>query len=459
MDDFPTDEFDAIVLGTGLKECILSGLMSVAGKKVLHLDRNDYYGADSASLNLQQLYKNYSTEEKVPEDLGRARDYSIDLCPKFIIGCGDMVKMLIKTKVTRYLQFKHVGASFVFHSGKLYAVPVTAKAALTSSLIGVFQRVRVTQFFSWVSKWEEGNEKTWGDLKLKEVTMRQVFDHYKCDENTRTFTGHAIALYTDDSYLDNVKQTIPCLKRIQMYAFSLARYVKSPYIYPVYGLGGLPEGFSRLAAVHGGTFMLRFPLDRVVYGEDGKVTGIETKGNFAKLKKGGVLIGDPSYFMNTLESPKPKIKKSGRVARWICILDHPVPGTGKVPAESAQIILPATRIKRPSDIYITVMSSALCVAPKGFYTAMISSNVYTDKPKQELAAAYKLLGTVKKDFFYVTDTYFPINKPKEDNVFIPSSMDATTHFESASREVQLIYKLITGEPVDLSAKPEVEEAQ
>lgn len=27
-------EYDAIVLGTGLKECILSGLLSVAGKKV-----------------------------------------------------------------------------------------------------------------------------------------------------------------------------------------------------------------------------------------------------------------------------------------------------------------------------------------------------------------------------------------------------------------------------------------
>ena len=44
-----------IVLGTGLTECILSGLLSVEGKKVLHMDRNDYYGGDSASLNLEQV--------------------------------------------------------------------------------------------------------------------------------------------------------------------------------------------------------------------------------------------------------------------------------------------------------------------------------------------------------------------------------------------------------------------
>jgi Rab GDP dissociation inhibitor len=49
------EEYDVIVLGTGFIECVLSGLLSVDGKKVLHLDRNDYYGGASASLNLKQV--------------------------------------------------------------------------------------------------------------------------------------------------------------------------------------------------------------------------------------------------------------------------------------------------------------------------------------------------------------------------------------------------------------------
>lgn len=49
------DISQVIVLGTGLTECVLSGLLSVEGKKVLHMDRNDYYGGDSASLNLTQV--------------------------------------------------------------------------------------------------------------------------------------------------------------------------------------------------------------------------------------------------------------------------------------------------------------------------------------------------------------------------------------------------------------------
>ncbi|EFN77265.1 Rab GDP dissociation inhibitor beta [Harpegnathos saltator] len=54
------EEYDAIVLGTGLKECILSGMLSVSGKRVLHIDRNKYYGGESASITpLEDLFSFY----------------------------------------------------------------------------------------------------------------------------------------------------------------------------------------------------------------------------------------------------------------------------------------------------------------------------------------------------------------------------------------------------------------
>lgn len=53
------ENYDVIVLGTGLTECILSGVLSVEGKKVLHIDRQDFYGGESASLNLSQLYSKF----------------------------------------------------------------------------------------------------------------------------------------------------------------------------------------------------------------------------------------------------------------------------------------------------------------------------------------------------------------------------------------------------------------
>jgi len=442
------EEYDVIVLGTGLKECILSGLLSVNKYKVLHMDRNDYYGAESASLNLMQLYAKAGEDEKeVESSLKNPRKYCIDMCPKFIMANGNLVKMLLGSKVTRYLDFKCVEGSFVYKDEKLYEVPVTPAAALKSGLMGMFQKRRYKNFLTWAMDVDGEDEKTWDKLDLQKQPMREVYDYWKLDDNTKRFTGHAVALYPNDRYLDDPKKTIECLKKIQLYAHSLARYERSPYIYPIWGLGGLPEGFSRLAAVHGGTYMLRRPVKTIIYGSDGKVDSVETTEGTAKVKVGGRVIADPSYFMDTLKTKDPKIKAVGRVARWLCIMDHPVPGTNN--ANSCQIILPMAAVK--SDIYISVQSSALCVAPAGMYLAMISSDVYTDKPKDELMVAFKLLGPVLKDFFFVSEIYMPCNDPREDNVFIPSSMNATTHFEAATREVEILYKMITGKTVDLTA--------
>jgi Rab GDP dissociation inhibitor len=95
-------EYDAIVLGTGLKECVISGLLSVKGKKVLQLDRNGYYGADGASLNLSTLFEKFQAGE-APSNLGANRDYNVDLIPK--VGC----RLLLPARI-RGLQF--LGDSF-----------------------------------------------------------------------------------------------------------------------------------------------------------------------------------------------------------------------------------------------------------------------------------------------------------------------------------------------------------
>ena len=112
--------------------------------------------------------------------------------------------------------------------------------------------------------------------------MRQAFAKFGCDENTTDFSGHALALYTEDSYLERpIMETIP---RIRLYRDSVTRYenTKSPYLYPLYGLGELPQGFARLSAIYGGTYMLAKKIDEIVY-EDGKVVGVKSEGETAKV--------------------------------------------------------------------------------------------------------------------------------------------------------------------------------
>ena len=287
------EEYDVIILGTGIKECILSGLLSKTGHKVLHLDRNDYYGAESASLNLKQLHEKCARdklnndnnneskdndnddENKIDEEtLGRSKSYSIDLCPKFLMGCGDLVKMLIHTGVTKYLDFQCIGGSYILskeksNNYKLNEIPITAKAVWNTSLMGYIQKMRFKSFLMWVVGVNINDKKTWKKCDLNNQTMREIYKYWKCDdENIINLTGHAIALYKNDKYLDDKSLTIDCIKRLQLYANSLFRFEKSPYIYPVYGLGGLPEGFSRLATVYGGVYMLRSQIKKIAYNDD-----------------------------------------------------------------------------------------------------------------------------------------------------------------------------------------------
>uniref|UniRef100_A0A8C8YLQ4 Rab GDP dissociation inhibitor n=1 Tax=Prolemur simus TaxID=1328070 RepID=A0A8C8YLQ4_PROSS len=119
------------------QECILSGIMSVNGKKVLHMDRNPYYGGESSSITpLEELYKRFQLLEGPPESMGRGRDWNVDLIPKFLMANGQLVKMLLYTEVTRYLDFKVVEGSFVYKGGKIYKVPSTETEALASSECG-----------------------------------------------------------------------------------------------------------------------------------------------------------------------------------------------------------------------------------------------------------------------------------------------------------------------------------
>lgn len=77
--------------------------------------------------------------------------------------------------------------------------------------------------------------------------------------------------FRDDDYISQT--AITTIRRIKLYSDSLARYGKSPYLYPLYGLGELPQGFARLSAIYGGTYMLDKPIDEIVM-KDGKVRSV-----------------------------------------------------------------------------------------------------------------------------------------------------------------------------------------
>ncbi|KAL3515486.1 hypothetical protein ACH5RR_022388 [Cinchona calisaya] len=364
------------------------------------MDKNDYYGGESSSLNLNQLWKRFRGDDQPPEILGASKEYNVDMIPKFMMANGALVRVLIHTSITKYLNFKAVDGSFVYNKGKIHKVPATDVEALKSSQMGLFEK-------------------------------RRLRKKYELEDDTIDFIGHALALQIDDAYLDQPAKNF--VKRVKLYAESLARFqAGSPYIYPLYGLGELPQAFARLSAVYGGTYMLNKPQCKVEFDEHGKAYGVTSEGETAKCKK---VVCDPSYLSE-------KVNKVGKVARAICIMSHPIPDTQD--SHSCQVILPQKQLGRKSDMYPFCCSYAHNVAPKGKFVAFVATEAETDDPKTELKPGVDLLGPVDEIFYETFDRFGPTNDPDADEY------DGTTHFESTVTDVIAMYSKITGKALDLS---------
>ncbi len=145
--------------------------------QVLHIDRNNYYGGHSASLNLTQvgfwekrfiscgmsllhgiltthclqLWERFRPGQTPPKSLGSGRDYNVDMVPKFIMSNGNLVKVLVHTDVVKYLEFKSVDGSYVVNKNRMEKVPATDMEALRSPLLGLLEKNRVRKFLRYVS--------------------------------------------------------------------------------------------------------------------------------------------------------------------------------------------------------------------------------------------------------------------------------------------------------------------
>ena len=198
------------------------------------------------------------------------------------------------------------------------------------------QKMRYRSFLSNVLPMEipgEGGVPADKDVPLMHMTMRELYKKYGLDENCQEFTGHAMALRLNDDYLD--EPALETVKAMKLYGYSLSQYGSSPFLYPMYGLGGLPEGFSRLCAIKGGVFMLDRNPDELLFDDDGHIKGVVSNGEAASCD---FVVGDPSYF------PDDMLRETGKVVRSICFLNHPIAGTGD--SKSAQIIIPTKQVER-----------------------------------------------------------------------------------------------------------------
>lgn len=95
------------------------------------------------------------------------------------------------------------------------------------------------------------------------------------------------------------------------------------------------------------------------------------------------------------------------------------------------------------------------VCMKGYYVAIISTTKEKEDINEDLSIAFKIVGDILYRFDSEEVMYTPKNH--SDNIFITSTLDPTSHFESAADDVMRVYKEITGKELDLSIDDKYQE--
>lgn len=443
------EKYDIVVLGTGLKEYIILGLLLKYPKikkemldkdniKICQINKNKYFGEDSPSLNLSQLYE--LKTKNPPEEFGEDKDWNVDLIPKIMMTNSHLITLLRLTDVYNYIEWKNIEDVFVYQydkggmfsspKGVIYKVPSSQEDVSDSDLMGMFEKSRCKKFYNFVQNLKDENLKNQNNDMNNSIgynincPFKDLIENFGLEENTIDFIGHAVALYSNNSFLEDT--AVKTLKKIKFYFKCLEtknknQFFCTPFIYPIWGFQKLYKNYDRQNILNDYKYINNCNVEEILYDNNSKFKGIKTtKGEYIY---GSILISEPTY----LEKFN-KVQIKAKIIRRICIMNHPIPGTGD--CDSCQIIIPQTQINRKNDIFILQLGYGHCVCKKGYYVVFISSFLDSNDINKQLTPAMEIIGNTLDSFDKIYSYYEPINKSFNDNIFISNSFLPHSHFEN-----------------------------
>ena len=272
INDVEIDEkdFDVVVDGSGLVESILAGSLARSGMRVLHIDENEFYGGECASLTWQQ-YSRFITAEgadtKKYIDIPTERGWNIDLSPKGLLSGGKYVDTLIESSVGKYLEFKFIDRSLVFHHEKSSFVdlPSGKSGIFKSKDLAPMEKRRLMQLFQLL---ESGAPEEFKQKPISQYLTEQL----KMNKKVSDLVKYSILRMQT---IDDPMTTEEAVLSLQKTAESVGRYGPTDMIYSSYGLSELPQAMSRVCAIYKGiSCILRRFISEVHLTDSGSVSGV-----------------------------------------------------------------------------------------------------------------------------------------------------------------------------------------
>uniref|UniRef100_A0A3B3DAD5 Rab proteins geranylgeranyltransferase component A n=1 Tax=Oryzias melastigma TaxID=30732 RepID=A0A3B3DAD5_ORYME len=211
----------------------------------------------SASGQSEPTRKKISYAQLVKE----GRRFNIDLVSKLLFSRGSLVDLLIRSNVSRYTEFKNVTRILTYRHGNLEQVPCSRADVFASRQLSVVEKRKLMRFLT--SCMEETETELYKAAFLQDQQL---------GDNLQHFLLHSIAMVTEDT------PTEAGLAATRHFLRSLGRYGNSPFLFPVYGLGEIPQCFCRMSAVFGGIYCLRHSVSCLIVDDNRCKAVIDSRG-------------------------------------------------------------------------------------------------------------------------------------------------------------------------------------
>ncbi|KAM6124847.1 rab proteins geranylgeranyltransferase component A 1 isoform 1-T1 [Phoenicopterus ruber ruber] len=169
------------------------------------------------------------------------RRFNIDLVSKLLYSRGLLIDLLIKSNVSRYAEFKNATRILAFREGKVEQVPCSRADVFNSRQLTMVEKRMLMKFLTFCLDYEQHPDEY---QDYENAAFAQFLRTRKLTPSLQHFILHSIAMVseTDCSTLEGLQATKKFLQ-------CLGRYGNTPFLFPLYGQGEIPQCFCRCKAI------------------------------------------------------------------------------------------------------------------------------------------------------------------------------------------------------------------
>ncbi|KFV52340.1 Rab proteins geranylgeranyltransferase component A 1, partial [Tyto alba] len=314
-----------------------SSQSTALGKSTLELDKTE---AAPSEISAQEPKKiTYS------QIVREGRRFNIDLVSKLLYSRGLLIDLLIKSNVSRYAEFKNATRILAFREGKVEQVPCSRADVFNSRQLTMVEKRMLMKFLTFCLDYEQHPDEY---QDYDNSTFAQFLRTRKLTPSLQHFILHSIAMVseTDCGTLEGLQATKKFLQ-------CLGRYGNTPFLFPLYGQGEIPQCFCRMCAVFGGIYCLRHSVRcLVVDKESGRCKAVVD--HFGQRISANYFIVEDSYLS---ESICTKVCYR-QISRAVLITDQSVLNTDSEQQVSILTVPPVDQGK-PAVCVIELCSSTM----------------------------------------------------------------------------------------------------